>query len=144
MFCQCACDDAARSPPEMVDNTPCLDDADADQPHDDADPQDAAFAPEAPTSFKDSIPQPPPKITTYSAYLKKAGKLDTRIGLDIAHKGKRFLKIKAIKEGLVAEWNKVCAENSVIREGDLIVAVNGVAGNSEELLTALATGDALV
>mmetsp|Transcript_71883 Transcript_71883/g.211097 ORF Transcript_71883/g.211097 Transcript_71883/m.211097 type:complete len:137 (+) Transcript_71883:78-488(+) len=71
---------------------------------------------------------------------------DQKIGLDIAHTGSVFLKVKNVKDGLVKTWNQTNPDQA-IKLNDMIVEVNGVKGSSEKLLTEIsqaATLDILV
>mmetsp|Transcript_6117 Transcript_6117/g.16375 ORF Transcript_6117/g.16375 Transcript_6117/m.16375 type:complete len:140 (-) Transcript_6117:85-504(-) len=67
---------------------------------------------------------------------------DQKIGLDIAHTGSVFLKVKNVKDGLVKTWN---ANNPhlTVKNNDMIVEVNGVKGSSEQLLQVIANAPTL-
>eukprot|EP00446_Apocalathium_sp_SHHI-4_P051366 CAMPEP_0177364844 /NCGR_PEP_ID=MMETSP0368-20130122/39000_1 /TAXON_ID=447022 ORGANISM="Scrippsiella hangoei-like, Strain SHHI-4" /NCGR_SAMPLE_ID=MMETSP0368 /ASSEMBLY_ACC=CAM_ASM_000363 /LENGTH=170 /DNA_ID=CAMNT_0018827719 /DNA_START=14 /DNA_END=526 /DNA_ORIENTATION=- len=65
-----------------------------------------------------------------------------KIGLDICNHGNTALKIKRVKEGLVANHNKRWPGYS-INAGDLILEVNGTSGDAEQLLSTIAMADSL-
>jgi hypothetical protein len=55
------------------------------------------------------------------------------LGLDIGQHESKVLKIKKVKEGSVAKHNKANPDKA-LKEGDFIVAVNGVKGDSAAIL----------
>ncbi|CAK0876922.1 unnamed protein product [Prorocentrum cordatum] len=54
-------------------------------------------------------------------------------GLDIGHHESKYLKIKGVKDGSVGEHNKAHPDKA-LKEGDFIMAVNGVKGVSADML----------
>eukprot|EP00929_Paragymnodinium_shiwhaense_P001918 TRINITY_DN102122_c0_g1_i1.p1 TRINITY_DN102122_c0_g1~~TRINITY_DN102122_c0_g1_i1.p1 ORF type:complete len:272 (-),score=76.98 TRINITY_DN102122_c0_g1_i1:167-982(-) len=75
--------------------------------------------------------------------LDKAGRGRTaKIGLDITHSAMESLHIKRVKEGLVNEWNSMHPELKV-ENGDRIIEVNKVRGDSQRLLEVISTEDEL-
>lgn len=68
-----------------------------------------------------------------------------KLGVDVSAcmlKNVRYLKIRRIRQGLVHEWNSRNRANA-LREGDIILEVNGVRGGSEELYGIIANDKVL-
>mmetsp|Transcript_78654 Transcript_78654/g.163539 ORF Transcript_78654/g.163539 Transcript_78654/m.163539 type:complete len:124 (-) Transcript_78654:3-374(-) len=84
-------------------------------------------------------PVPKDERQHFTIYLQRNSP-EEKMGLDVAHKG-RFLKVKAVKQGIVMAWNTAHPESQV-QANDLIVDVNGVASggemSSQRLLEAMA------
>mmetsp|Transcript_148173 Transcript_148173/g.369426 ORF Transcript_148173/g.369426 Transcript_148173/m.369426 type:complete len:187 (+) Transcript_148173:102-662(+) len=75
------------------------------------------------------------KRTQFQLTLTKTATL-TKVGLDVTHHASNSLKIKKIKDGLMAQWNADHARepNVLVCEGDLITKVNGQSGHPKTLL----------
>lgn len=71
---------------------------------------------------------------------KVAGKV---VGLGIDELGPKGIRIRAVrKDGLVEEWN-TGNPDQMVHENDFIVAVNGVAGHSDQMMAELKASSAL-
>mmetsp|Transcript_32383 Transcript_32383/g.69359 ORF Transcript_32383/g.69359 Transcript_32383/m.69359 type:complete len:150 (+) Transcript_32383:184-633(+) len=84
-------------------------------------------------------PQPGLNVVLERGLLENGEK--EKIGLDVSRVA-NGLKIKKIEDGLVKEYN-LRNPDQTIQVGDLIVSVNGVAGGSNEILTAISTSSTL-
>mmetsp|Transcript_10046 Transcript_10046/g.19363 ORF Transcript_10046/g.19363 Transcript_10046/m.19363 type:complete len:160 (+) Transcript_10046:3-482(+) len=66
------------------------------------------------------------------------------MGLDISKVQKVGLKVQAVKAGLISEWNeRQPSDDTRVRAGDLIVAINGMQGQCRSILHAIAEGGEL-
>mmetsp|Transcript_54358 Transcript_54358/g.102105 ORF Transcript_54358/g.102105 Transcript_54358/m.102105 type:complete len:248 (+) Transcript_54358:98-841(+) len=76
------------------------------------------------------------------ALILEKGPMD-KIGVDLEWRIGNSLKIMSVKEGLVQAWNK---ENpaQMIEEGDLIIELNGMSGDSRKLIKEILTAKKLV
>mmetsp|Transcript_19191 Transcript_19191/g.53990 ORF Transcript_19191/g.53990 Transcript_19191/m.53990 type:complete len:158 (-) Transcript_19191:133-606(-) len=93
-------------------------------------PPSADAPPEAP-------PVPDEASGTTQVVVAKASSGD-KLGLDtLARMDPPALKIKRVKEGLILKWNEENPEKAV-RDGDIIVAVNGEAVSSTAMYAAIA------
>mmetsp|Transcript_13900 Transcript_13900/g.30266 ORF Transcript_13900/g.30266 Transcript_13900/m.30266 type:complete len:155 (+) Transcript_13900:130-594(+) len=71
-----------------------------------------------------------------------------KIGLDIAMSQSHFegpaLKVKKVKDGMIAAYNGVQLDAMRrVREGDYIIEVNGLVGNTRAMLHTLQSGDVI-
>merc|ERR1739845_51001 len=58
-----------------------------------------------------------------------------KIGLDVDFLDGPYLKVRSLKEGIFKDWNSTNAMK--IEEGDFIVEINGVKGDSAKLIELL-------
>eukprot|EP00933_Yihiella_yeosuensis_P061261 TRINITY_DN64068_c0_g1_i1.p1 TRINITY_DN64068_c0_g1~~TRINITY_DN64068_c0_g1_i1.p1 ORF type:complete len:207 (-),score=28.81 TRINITY_DN64068_c0_g1_i1:258-878(-) len=58
----------------------------------------------------------------------------TGIGLVFVHSCEDELIVRGVVAGEVLQWNQVCQEHQKVRVGDRIVLVNGLPGNSSQLM----------
>jgi len=65
------------------------------------------------------------------------------IGLGITHYQGISLKIQDVQNGLIASWNEKASDDTQVRAGDFIVAVNTIEGNSQDMLNAFMRSDKL-
>jgi len=80
---------------------------------------------------------------TLSITLVKETMGNRKLGVDVSVVGEgRHLKIKKIREGLLHAWNQQ-NPTEALREGDVIMDVNGVHGGSEELYGTIANDNVL-
>merc|ERR1712151_395756 len=82
---------------------------------------------------------------TFSVVLDKRGLTATKLGVTVSViiiEGQRYLRIMNIKEGLIKDWNDKHSLDA-LREGDVIMDVNGIRSGSEELYATIAGEDVL-
>jgi len=83
---------------------------------------------------------------TFFVTLDKAGMGSTKLGVDVSVcdiDGRRYLKIKKFRVGgLLMSWNSQ-NPSEALKEGDIIMDVNGIRGNSEELYATIANDEVL-
>merc|ERR1712008_576415 len=65
------------------------------------------------------------------------------IGLGITHYEGVSFKIQDVKNGLITSWNEKASEDTQVRAGDFIVAVNTIEGNSHDMLKTFMRSDKL-
>mmetsp|Transcript_30684 Transcript_30684/g.69768 ORF Transcript_30684/g.69768 Transcript_30684/m.69768 type:complete len:135 (+) Transcript_30684:96-500(+) len=92
----------------------------------------------------------PPKTSegtreeTFTVVIEKNDSSQNRIGLDITHHEGVSLNVQMVKDGLIKEWNDKQESNATkVGIGCIIVEVNGVSGNSSNLLRTIAYSDSL-
>merc|ERR1712032_1401497 len=65
-----------------------------------------------------------------------------KVGLDVDHGDSKTLKVTKVKDGLINKMNETEGLPTV-KEGDVIIEVNGVTGDSKAMLAACANSDDL-
>lgn len=77
-------------------------------------------------------PNRPPKKRLYNARIERGGGL---LGLDLSPHDGMTLLVGKVKPGVVQQWSAARPAGAPeVRRGDRILAVNGVSGDSEEIL----------
>lgn len=87
-------------------------------------------------SYPEGMKEPPEaKALVGKQYKIALEKLtdEEKIGIDIVQHEGAILRVKRIKEGLIAKWNAEHTEQAVV-PGDFIVAVNGTRDDAESML----------
>mmetsp|Transcript_30685 Transcript_30685/g.69772 ORF Transcript_30685/g.69772 Transcript_30685/m.69772 type:complete len:140 (+) Transcript_30685:96-515(+) len=94
---------------------------------------------------------PPPKTSeatpepeTFTVEIEKNESSQNKIGLDITHYKGVSLNVQMVKDGLMKDWNSKQDSNATkVEIGCIIVEVNGVSGNSADLLRTIAYNNKL-
>merc|ERR1712008_478622 len=80
---------------------------------------------------------------SFRVLLNKKRDTNHMIGLGITHYQGVSFKIQDVKNGLIASWNEKASEDTQVRAGDFIVAVNTIEGNSHDMLKTFMRSDKL-